>query len=133
MPAPMRHLTIWAICPLLAYVLGISAISSIPSSVPEPTADADLDSSMERMNGEMRKVRYSGNPDADFALMMVPHHQGAIEMSKVELQFGTDPRLRRLAQEIIVTQQSEIEVMQDTIKDSPLPSLNLKGKNWCTR
>jgi uncharacterized protein (DUF305 family) len=114
-------------------VLGISAISSIPSSVPEPTADADLDSSMERMNGEMRKVRYSGNPDADFASMMVPHHQGAIEMSKVELQFGTDPRLRRLAQEIIVTQQSEIEVMQDTIKDSLLSSLNLKGKNWCTR
>jgi len=133
MPAPMKHLTVWAICPLLAYAVGIGAISSSPSSVPEPTADTDLDSSMERMHGEMRKVRYSGNPDTDFASMMVPHHQGAIEMSKVELQFGTDPRLRRLAQEIIVTQQSEIEVMQDAIKDLPFSSLSLKGKNWCTR
>jgi uncharacterized protein (DUF305 family) len=42
------------------------------------------------MHGEMGKVRYSGNTDADFASLMIPHHQGAIEMSKVELQFGTE-------------------------------------------
>lgn len=48
--------------------------------------------------------------------MMIPHHQGAIEMAKVELLHGTDPRLRRLAQEIIVTQQSEITVMQLALK-----------------
>ena len=85
------------------------------------------------MHAEMQKVRCSGNADADFASLMIPHHQGAIEMSKVELQFGTDPRLRRLAQEIIVTQQSEIEVMKGTIGRLPLSSLNLKRKNWCTR
>jgi uncharacterized protein (DUF305 family) len=43
---------------------------------------------------------------------MIPHHQGAVEMAKVELRFGTDPRLRRLAQEIVVTQQAEIAFMQ---------------------
>jgi uncharacterized protein (DUF305 family) len=85
------------------------------------------------MHGEMQKVRYSGNADADFASLMIPHHQGAIEMSKVELPFGTDPRLRRLAQEIIVTQQSEIEVMQGATRGFPQSSLNLKRKNWCTR
>jgi len=88
---------------------------------------------MDTMHAEMQKVRYSGNADADFASLMIPHHQGAIEMSKVELQFGTDPRLRRLAQEIIVTQQSEIEVMKGAIRGLPLSSLNLKRKNWCTR
>jgi len=83
------------------------------------------------MHGEMQKVRYSDNADADFASRVIPHHQGAIEMSKVELQFGTDPRLRRLAQEIIVTQQSEIEVMKGAIRGLPLSSLS--RKNWCTR
>jgi uncharacterized protein (DUF305 family) len=88
---------------------------------------------MDTMHAEMQKVRYSGNADVDFALMMIPHHQGAIEMSKVELQFGTDPRLRRLAQEIIVTQQSEIEVMKGAIKGFPLSSLNMNRQNWRTQ
>jgi uncharacterized protein (DUF305 family) len=88
---------------------------------------------METMHSEMQEVRYSGNPDADFAAMMIPHHEGAIEMAKVELQFGTNPRLRRLAQEIIVTQQSEIEVMKSAIGDFPLSLQNLKGRDWCTR
>ncbi len=94
-------------------------------------ADTAFDKSMDTMHGEMQKVRYSSNADADFASRVIPHHQGAIEMSKVELQFGTDPRLRRLAQEIIVTQQSEIEVMKGAIRGLPLSSLN--RKNWCTR
>jgi uncharacterized protein (DUF305 family) len=44
--------------------------------------------------------------------MMIPHHQGAIDMAKAELQFGRDPVLRRLAQGIIVEQQQEIELMR---------------------
>jgi uncharacterized protein (DUF305 family) len=85
------------------------------------------------MHAEIQKVRYSGNADADFASMMIPHHEGAIEMSKVELQFGIDPRLRRLAQEIIVTQQSEIEVMKGAVSGFPVTSLNRNRKNWCTQ
>jgi uncharacterized protein (DUF305 family) len=99
-------------------------------SVPEAAADIGLDKSMDTMHSEMRKVRYSGNSDADFALMMIPLHQGAIEMAKVELQFGADPRLRRLAQEIIITQQSEIEVMKDAIRNYPLSTVDLKRTNW---
>jgi uncharacterized protein (DUF305 family) len=118
---------------VLICALGISAISTIPSPIPEPTADTDLDKSMDTMHAEMQKVRCSGNADADFASLMIPHHQGAIEMSKVVLQFGTDPCLRRLAQEIIVTQQSEIEVMKGAIRGLPPPSFSLKQKNWCTR
>ncbi len=60
-------------------------------------------------------------------------HQGAIEMAKVELQFGTDPNLRRLAQEIIVTQQSEIDVMKLALKNSPVLSQKQNKKSWCSR
>ena len=77
----------------------------------------------------MQKVHYSGNTDADFASLMVPHHQGAVQMAEVELQFGSDPRLRRLAQEIILTQQSEIDVMRSVIRGFPLSSLDLNRKN----
>jgi uncharacterized protein (DUF305 family) len=129
----MRNPTIFAFWTLLAYALWLSAISTIPSSIPAPTADADLDKSMETMHAEMQKVHYSGNPDADFASLMIPHHQGAVQMAEVELQFGSDPCLRRLAQEIIVTQQSEIDVMKSAIKGFPLTSLNLNRKNWCAR
>jgi uncharacterized protein (DUF305 family) len=68
----------------------------------------------------MREVFLDGKADADFARMMIPHHQGAIEMAKVELQFGVRPFLRRFAQEIIVTQQSEIDVMNLALKKYPL-------------
>ncbi len=54
----------------------------------------------------------TGDPDHDFSAMMIPHHQGAIDMAKAVLLHGKDPVLRRLAQEIIVTQQQEIQVMR---------------------
>lgn len=65
-------------------------------------------------------VPFTGNPDRDFARMMIPHHQGAIDMALAELRYGKDERLRRLAQEIIVEQQQEIAVMHLALGD-PLP------------
>ena len=64
-------------------------------------------------------VPFSGNADRDFARMMIPHHQGAIDMALVELRFGKDERLRRLAQEIIVEQQQEIALMHLALGDPP--------------
>jgi len=60
-------------------------------------------------------VAPSGDADADFVAAMIPHHQGAIEMAKAELRHGRNEQLRRLAQEIIVTQQQEIVVMRHAI------------------
>jgi uncharacterized protein (DUF305 family) len=76
---------------------------------------------MERMHRDMSIVP-SGNPDRDFAAMMIPHHQGAVDMAKVELQFGKNPVLRRLAQGIIVEQLQEIEVMQRELRQLPAAS-----------
>ena len=53
---------------------------------------------MERMDSGMMAAKPTGDPDRDFAAMMIPHHQGAIDMAKVELIYGRDPVLRRLAQ-----------------------------------
>ena len=65
-------------------------------------------------------IKPSGDVDQDFVAMMVPHHQGAIDMAQAELRYGHNEPLRRLAQEIIVTQQQEIAAMWLAI-GKPLP------------
>lgn len=70
-----------------------------------------MSAGMMRMDHEMAAAPRNGDVDHDFATMMIPHHQGAIDMAKAELSYGKDPILRRLAQEIIVDQQSEIDAM----------------------
>ncbi|MEA3151788.1 MAG: hypothetical protein QOD56_2727, partial [Gammaproteobacteria bacterium] len=64
-------------------------------------------------------IRPSGDVDTDFVAMMVPHHQGAIDMA-LAASHGRNPQIRRLAQEIIVTQQQEIAVMRLAV-GQPLP------------
>ena len=65
-------------------------------------------------------VRPTGDVDRDFVSMMSPHHQGAIEMAQAVLRYGHNEQIRRLAQEIIVTQQQEIAAMRLAIGE-PLP------------
>ena len=89
-------------------------------SPPEGTPSAESFTALmmqatERMHKDMNIVP-TGDPDRDFAAMMIPHHQGAIDMAKFELQFGKNPVLRRLAQGIIVEQLQEIEVMQRELR-----------------
>jgi uncharacterized protein (DUF305 family) len=74
-------------------------------------ADKAFAASMKTMmNGMHGKT--TGKPDADFVLMMIPHHQGAIDMAKVELQYGSDPELRQLATDIVAAQEKEIAQMK---------------------
>jgi hypothetical protein len=74
---------------------------------------------MTKMMIDMR-ISPSGDVDTDFVAMMVPHHQGAIEMAQAELRYGRNEPLRRMAQEIIVTQLQEITAMRLAL-GQPLP------------
>jgi uncharacterized protein (DUF305 family) len=58
----------------------------------------------------------TGNTDVDFVEGMIPHHQGAIDMAKIQLQYGKAPELRKLAQKIIADQEKEIAEMQAWLK-----------------
>jgi uncharacterized protein (DUF305 family) len=68
------------------------------------------------MHMAMAAIERSGNADVDFVRLMLPHHQGAIDMAKVQLLYGKNPQMRRLAQEIVTDQQLEIELMQRWLK-----------------
>lgn len=66
---------------------------------------------MERMNADMNAAM-SGDPDRDFVVMMIPHHQGAIDMAKVQLEYGKDTELRKLSEAIVAAQEGEIAFMK---------------------
>jgi hypothetical protein len=80
---------------------------------------AENDKAMTKMMDGMA-VKPSGDIDRDFAAMMIPHHQGAIDMARAELRYGKNEQLRRIAQEIIVDQLQEIAAMNLALGD-PLP------------
>ena len=95
-----------------------------PSLLPVSTAHTftELMTNVDEvMHHGMVNAKRNGDPDHDFASAMIPHHQGAVDMAKVELLYGRDPVLRRMAQEIIVSQQQEITVMQRRIDSMPAP------------
>jgi uncharacterized protein (DUF305 family) len=74
-------------------------------------SDKAYAASMSKMMKDMH-AKPTGKPDKDFVAMMLPHHQGAVDMAKVELQYGSDPELRQLATDIIAAQDKEIAQMK---------------------
>jgi uncharacterized protein (DUF305 family) len=71
---------------------------------------------MSKMNATMMQAMQSSDPDIALVKGMIPHHQGAIDMAKVVLQYGKDGRVKTWANQIIATQEKEIGEMQDWLK-----------------
>ena len=104
----------------LALTLGAMAAAyatslAYPAEAPFLTENQ---AAMGKMMADMA-VKPSGDIDQDFAAMMIPHHQGAIDMAQAELRYGHNEQLRRIAQEIIVEQQQEITAMHLALGQSP--------------
>lgn len=74
--------------------------------------EAEMTTGMARMMKDMHACGYTGQPDYDFLAMMVPHHEGAVEMARLVLIHGRDPMVRQLAQDIIASQTIEIAAMR---------------------
>jgi DUF305 family protein family protein len=104
---------------LLAVAL-VGGATALAASVEGPFL-AENNAAMTKMMAAM-DVKPSGDVDADFVAMMIPHHQGAIDMARAQLRFGSNEQVRRIAQEIIVTQQQEIAAMRLAIGQPFAPS-----------
>jgi uncharacterized protein (DUF305 family) len=84
----------------------------------DPASRAYMDS-MRKMNQGMMGKPMSGDADRDFATMMMSHHQGAIDMARVELEHGKDPELKAMAQKVIGDQSREVKELQDWLDRHP--------------
>ena len=118
---PATTLLLAGLCALPVAAQQAPASTGQPDPAPSPPAfqasstrsfDALMDESMARMMSDMHRTPASGDPDRDFVTMMIPHHQGAVDMARALLAHSDDPELRNLAQSILVEQASEIALMR---------------------
>ncbi len=91
------------------------------AETPTPWSSGDafaqaLATAMDQMHKDMMSSMPTGDADRDFLATMIPHHEGAVEMARLVLIHGKDPLVRRLAEEIIAGQQSEIEAMRARLR-----------------
>jgi uncharacterized protein (DUF305 family) len=91
-------------------VIALAYAGIAPASTDVADFNRENAAAMERMMSAMNGAS-TGDVDRDFVAMMIPHHQGAIDMARLELRYGRNEQLRRMAQEIIVTQGQEIAAM----------------------
>lgn len=94
----------------------VQYVAERPGNASEQSFLSENDAAMRKMMADMM-IKPTGDVDRDFVAMMVPHHQGAVDMAKAELKYGRNERLRRLAREIVAKQQQEIIIMHDAVRD----------------
>jgi uncharacterized protein (DUF305 family) len=121
---PLVHLVLVPVLVVSSFALaqgphqhGTEAPPSAPSSMRNKAFEAQMAGAMERMHVAMAALAPTGQPERDFLVAMVPHHQGAIDMAKAVLLVTKDPRIRNLAQSIITEQQYEIELMSTLLAE----------------
>ena len=86
-------------------------MGSSPDAGSSGSTQAYKDADQKMMHG-MQTPAYTGDADKDFVAHMISHHQGAIDMAEVELKYGKDPEMKRLARNIVTAQKEEIALMR---------------------
>jgi len=89
---------------------------AMPASTGQSTSNAAYEQANAKMHKDMA-VPLTGDADRDFLAGMIPHHQGAVDMAEVVLKYGKDPKVKKLAQDIIAAQKQEIAMMQAWLKE----------------
>src|SRR5687768_8626385 len=107
----------------LRNLLAFATIAVVPSFAsanhnPDDAKEAMMQAH-HKMMAEMEQLQPTGDPDRDFVLMMIPHHQGAIDTAKVELEFGHDEGLRTMAEQIIEAQEKEVAELKAWLEGNP--------------
>lgn len=97
--------------------LTLGAVLGLPGAVQAHESEATK--ALKAANGKVHEVAsivLTGDPDVDFVMSMMAHHQGAIDMAEVVLKYGTDPKIRALAKSIVRTEQGELDLMRQWIE-----------------
>jgi hypothetical protein len=115
----IEEVRIWL--PAMAVIIVVGVTTSKAGNDAEEKFLAENNVAMSKMMTDMA-VPSSGDVDRDFVAMMVPHHQGAVDMALAELRYGHNEQLRRIAQEIVVDQPQEIAAMNLAIGRGPVDS-----------
>jgi uncharacterized protein (DUF305 family) len=89
---------------------------AMPAIAQQSPASKGYMDAMSKMQTSMPKDQ-KGDPDTDFARMMIPHHRGAMDMAKVEIQYGKDPMLRMMAEKMIKDQEKEVADLEKWLKE----------------
>ncbi len=92
--------------------LAVPALAQQPAMSASGPADQAMMAGMATMSHAMTNAPMTGDPDQDFVAMMLPHHEGAVDMARVELRYGKDPAMRRLAGQIVAAQTREEAIMR---------------------
>lgn len=100
-----------------ALILAACAAFPVVALAQEPATQA-FTTAMDKMMAGMH-MEAAGDADKDFAMMMIAHHQGAIDMAKVELEYGDDPQLRAMAEKVIEAQEKEIAELKEWLAKNP--------------
>ena len=106
-----KHMTATfsGVCIFAAVAFSLSSMAQ--SGTPDDAMKAYMEA-QQKMMTSMQNMKMTGNPDNDFVMMMIPHHQGAIDMAEVEVKYGKDAKLQDMAKAIIKAQTQEIGEMK---------------------